>query len=215
MVKWVMFGGAPVVLVGGMYLHGPLKTAETYARTPAEAAFILETLQVPEQMSDELRGLPDSSISRTYVPGESLTLAFNARGKGVGKFVAEMKPVDENHVRVSTSLTLNGDAEKVMKGNLMTSAKRFKALGGFAMQEHLDAKMEKRPFDKRAYMLFASNFEMANLQETFAGVAEALNEHAAVSDRMSESSGRTVVPGRPMVDVDRSSDSEYRRRDGY
>jgi len=207
-MKWIMMGSAPVVVAGGLFLHGPLKTSETYARPAAEAAWVLETLQVPQAVTGMLSTVPNATTTREFIPGKSISWSFYARGGQVARFVAEMTPIDATHTRISSSFKMMGDAEKLMQTEYMPMAKQFSVVGRVALQEQLDSKMEKRAFDKEIVTKAMAGYAIANMGEIQQSVSASLDKAAEKfkehdRDRAARAAGVSFVPGQPMVDPGR------------
>lgn len=205
MMKWVMLTGAPAIVAGGVYLMPPGGTSETYPRSAADTAFVLQTLQPPSVVTGIVEQLPQSSITRDYVPNESLTIYFNARGKTAAKFIVEMKAVDEGRTRLRSRLVMSGDADELMKARVMPMGQKFATVGRAALTEALDARMERREIDPDVIKKAFAGYAMANMGEIQRGVADAMNE-GIERQRQREAErevhrGVTFRPGQPMVDA--------------
>jgi hypothetical protein len=206
-MKWVLIGGVPAAVAGGIYFHGPLVTGETYAVPAAQVAQTLENLSFPGYVGSTVSGLPGASTTRDIEPGKSVTYFFHARGGQAAKFVASYQPVDATHTRVSTRMEMSGDAEKLLKGQYMSNAKEFEVVGAAAIREQIDARLEARPFNKDVVMKAMQGYAMANMGEIQKGVADALNESIQMQESRASTSRYTPPPGspdfqagRPMVD---------------
>lgn len=202
-MKWVLLCGAPAVIAGGLYFHGPLRSGETYARPAADVAYTLETMTLPDYVAGQIDRLPSGSSRRDVVPGKSVTYYFFSRGGQAAKFVAEVHPIDAGHTRVSTYMTMADDADKLMKTEFMPVAKEFKIVGAAAMNEQIDARMEKRAFNKEVVTQAMAGFAVANIGEIQKGVGDAMQEAAKRSRELDAPSQRAIVPGQPMVDTTR------------
>lgn len=201
-MKWIVMCSAPVIVGGGMYMHGPLKTSETYPRPAAEAAYVLETLQLPQAVTGMMSSVPKASTTREFIPGKSISWSFHARGGQVARFIAEMDPVDETHTRISSSLKMMGDSEKLMQTEYMPMAKQFSVVGRVAMREQLDSRMEKRPFNKEIVTKAMAGYAMANMGEIQQSVSASMDKAVKMQDdrAASRASGVSFVPGQPMID---------------
>lgn len=201
-MKWLMIGGVPAVLAGGVYLHGPLATGETYARPATEVAQVLENLTLPKAVTRMVESVPNGAYTRDVVPGKSVTYFFHARGGQAAKFVATYKAVDATHTRVSTSMTMSGDAETLLKSRFMPLAKQFAAVGEVAMREQIDARLEQRDFDKGVVTEAMKGYAMANMGEIQKSAAAAMEEAAELHSEF-RASRYTPPPGQPAFDAGR------------
>jgi hypothetical protein len=206
-MKWLIIGGVPAAIAGGAYFHGPLVTGEVYAKPATEVAQTLENLQLPNAVTSMIQGVPDGSYTRDIDPGKSVTYFFHGRGGQAAKFVATIQPVDATHTRVSTSMTMSSDAEKLLKTQFMPQAKQFAAVGTAAMREQIDARLEDRDFDKEVVTKAMAGYAMANMGEIQRSVATSMDEAAARMKSDSNKSSYTPPPGhanfeagKPMVD---------------
>lgn len=210
MMKWVMLAGTPAIVAGGLYLKPPGGTSETYPRSAAETAFVLQTLQPPSAVNGMIDQLPQSSITRDYVPNESLTIYFNARGKTAAKFIVEMKAVDEGHTRLRSRLVMSGDADDLMKARVMPMGQQFAVVGRAALTEALDARMERREINPEVIKQAFAGYAVANMGAIQQGVADALTE-GVEQQRLREAQreahrGVMFRAGEPMVDASAPAD---------
>lgn len=201
-MKWLMIGGVPAVLAGGVWLHGPLATGETYARPASEVAQVLESLTLPKAVTGMVESVPDGAYTRDVVPGKSVTYFFHARGGQAAKFVATYQAIDATHTRVSTSMTMSGDAETLLKSRFMPLAKQFAAVGEVAMREQIDARLEQRDFDKGVVTEAMKGYAMANMGEIQKSAAAAMEEAAELHSEL-RASRYTPPPGQPAFDAGR------------
>lgn len=206
-MKWLMVGGVPAVIAGGVYFHGPLATGETYARPVAEVAQVLENLQLPGAVTGMIENVPGGAYTRDVVPGKSVTYFFHARGGQAARFVATYAAVDASHTRVSTSMTMSSDAETLLKTKFMPQAKQFAAVGEVAMREQIDSRLERRDFDKQVVTQAMAGYVMGNIGEIQRSASAAAEEAAKMQadiGRMRTAPTRPGEPsfeaGRPMVD---------------
>jgi len=207
-MKWLVIGGVPAALAGGVYFHGPLATGETYARPAAEVARTLENLRLPSAVTGMIESVPGGAYTRDVEPGKSVTYFFHARGGQAAKFVATIQPVDATHTRVSTAMTLSGDADTLLKTKYMPLARQFAAVGDAAMREQIDARLEDRDFDKAVVTRAMAGYAMNNIGEIQKSASEAMDEAAKMQ---TEHARMRITPppgqpdfdaGRPMVDPD-------------
>ncbi|MCX8475224.1 MAG: hypothetical protein MT490_05440 [Sphingomonas sp.] len=201
-MKWLMIGGVPAVLAGGVYFHGPLATGETYARPASEVAQVLENLTLPKAVTRMVESVPNGAYTRDVVPGKSVTYFFHARGGQAAKFVATYQAVDATHTRVSTSMTMSGDAETLLKSRFMPLAKQFATVGEVAMREQIDARLEQRDFDKGVVTEAMKGYAMANMGEIQKSAAAAMEEAAELHSEF-RASRYTPPPGQPAFDAGR------------
>lgn len=206
-MKWLMVGGVPAAIAGGVYFHGPLATGETYARPASEVAQVLENLRLPGAVTGMIDSVPDGAYTRDVVPGKSVTYFFHARGGQAAKFVATYAAVDATHTRVSTSMILSPDAETLLRTKFMPQAKQFAAVGEAAIREQIDARLEDRAFDKAVVTQAMAGYVMGNIGEIQRSASAAADEAAKMqieSSRMRSASTRPGEPsfeaGRPMID---------------
>jgi hypothetical protein len=201
-MKWLMIGGVPAAIAGGVYFHGPLIQGEIYARPAAEVGQMLDNLTLPRDVTSMIQGLPGGAYTRDVEPGKSVTYFFHARGGQAAKFVATYQAVDATHTRVSTSMTMSGDAEKLLKTRYMPQAKQFAAVGEAAMREQIDSRLEDRDFDKRVVMQAAANYAIGNISEIQQGVGAAMDEAAKMQKENSRAM-QVSRPGEPSFDAGR------------
>lgn len=201
-MKWLMIGGVPAVVAGGVWFHGPLATGETYARPASEVAQVLENLTIPRAVTGMVESVPDGAYTRDVVPGKSVTYFFHARGGQAAKFVATYQAVDATHTRVSTSMTMSGDAETLLKTRFMPLAKQFATVGDVAMREQIDARLEQRDFDKRVVTNAMQGYAMANMGEIQKSASAAMEEAAKLHSEF-RPSRYTPPPGQPAFDAGR------------
>lgn len=201
-MKWLMIGGVPAVIAGGVYLHGPLMGGETYARPASEVAQVLENLTIPRAVTGMVESVPSGAYTRDVVPGKSVTYFFHARGGQAAKFVATYQAVDATHTRVSTSMTMSGDAEALLKTRFMPLAKQFATVGDAAMREQIDARLEQRDFDKRVVTEAMKGYAMANMGEIQRSAASAMDEAVKLQEQ-SRATRYAPPPGQPAYDAGR------------
>ena len=138
-----------------------------------------------------------------WVPGQSVPYHFFARGGHFATFVAEIGPVAGTHTRVATQMSMSSDAVALTKDQIMPVAKEFKMVGKVAMNEQIASKLERRPFNTMLVQQAAAGFMVANFGEINAGISNQMSEASA---RMEDDSGSSIVPGRPMMNTNRSTD---------
>lgn len=201
-MKWLMIGGVPAAIAGGVYFHGPLATGETYARPASEVAQVLENLTIPNAVTGMIQSVPNGAYTRDVVPGKSVTYFFHARGGQAAKFVATYQAVDATHTRVSTSMTMSGDSEALLKTKFMPLAKQFATVGDIAMREQIDARLEQRDFDKRVVTDAMAGYAMANMDEIQRSAASAMHEAIKLQEG-TRASRYTPPPGQPAFDAGR------------
>lgn len=202
-MKWLMVGGVPAAIAGGVYFHGPLATGETYARPATEVAQVLENLRLPGAVTGMVDTLPNGAYTRDVVPGKSVTYFFHARGGQAAKFVATYAAVDATHTRVSTSMILSPDAEALLKTKFMPQAKQFAAVGEAAIREQIDARLEDREFDKAVVTQAMAGYVMGNIGEIQRSASAAADEAAKMQIESGRMRGAPTRPGEPSFEAGR------------
>lgn len=197
-MKWVLFCAAPALAAGGLYLHGPSTAAETYPRAIADVEYTLGAMSLPDYVENTLGTLPDGNSTRTVVPGKSVTYYFRARGGDAGKFTAEISAVDATHTRVTTSMTMNGDADELMKTKYLPVGKEFGVVGRDTMREQIDARLEMRPFNKDVTKKAMAGFAVANMGAMMNSTNEVMDDVAKLQENRKVEP--VFVPGQPMLD---------------
>ncbi len=197
-MKWVLFCAAPALAAGGIYLHDPSSAGETYPLSVADVEYTLGAMSLPDYVENTLGTLPGGNSTRTVVPGKSVTYYFHARGGDAGKFTAELSAVDATHTRVTTSMTMNGGADELMKTKYLPVGKEFGVVGRDTMREQIDARLERRPFDKEVTKKAMAGFAVANMGAMMKSTNDVMDDVAKMQEN------RTVepafVPGPPIVE---------------
>ncbi|CAN5494132.1 hypothetical protein BH09PSE4_BH09PSE4_16270 [soil metagenome] len=199
-MKWALICGLPAVVAGGIYVGAG--NAETYPLPIDQVSSTLETMSLPDYVEGTMNFLPDGGSTRTAVAGKSVTYYFQARGGQAAKFVANLEAVDATHTRVSTKMEMAANAEELMKTKYMPVAKEFASMGAATMREQIDARLEKRPFDKKVADRARAGFLMANMGTIQKSASEAMDEAVKLQDQSHASSTASTYydPSKPMVD---------------
>lgn len=203
-----MFGGAAVALAAGAYFHGPLKTGETYARSPDEVYRMVESSPLPSMFSKMVYNQRGGAVTRGGEPGKSMIWYFHANGMQVAKYTVNITPSGADKTRVQTSFVMSDDAEKALgKGFAISGADQYKVIGRVSMNEQIDSRLDKRPFDFAKINEAMSAYVLANMNKIQGEALESMDKAAAEFKKMDEerdyrkaqAENRKYKPGEPMV----------------
>lgn len=203
-----MFGGAAIALATGAYFHGPLKSGETYNRSPTEVYRIVEASPLPSMFDKMVYNQRGGAVTRGGEPGKSMIWYFHANGKQVAKYMVGMVPSGADKTRVTTSFEMSDDAEKALgKGFAISGADQYAVIGRVSMNEQIDSRLDKRPFDSgkvaeamSAYVLTNMNKIQGQAMESMEKAAEGFkkaDEQRAYQRAQAEN--RKYKAGEPMV----------------
>lgn len=203
-----MFGGAAIALATGAYFHGPLKSGETYNRPPTEVYRIVEASPLPSMFDKMVYNQRGGAVTRGGEPGKSMIWYFHANGKQVAKYTVNLAASGADKTRVTTSFDMSDDAEKVLsKGFAISGADQYKVIGRVSMNEQIDSRLDKRPFDSgkiaeamSAYVLTNMNKIQGQALESMDKVAGEMKKIDAQQDyQRAQAENRKYKPGEPMV----------------
>ena len=203
-----MFGGAAIALATGAYFHGPLKSGETYNRPASEVYRIVEASPLPSMFDKMVYNQRGGAVTRGGEPGKSMIWYFHANGKQVAKYTVSLSAASAEKTRVSTSFEMSDDAEKALgKGFAISGADQYKVIGRVSMNEQIDSRLDKRPFDSgkiseamSAYVLTNMNKIQGEALESMDKVAGEMKKIDAQRDyQRAQAENRKYKPGEPMV----------------
>ncbi|WP_447725374.1 hypothetical protein [Sphingomonas koreensis] len=207
-MKEIMFGGAAIALATGAYFHGPLKSGETYKRSPAEVYRIVETSPLPSMFDKMVYNQRGGAVTRGGEPEKSMIWYFHANGKQVAKYTVGISPSGADKTRVTTSFEMSEDAEKTLsKGFAISGADQYKVIGRVSMNEQIDSRLEKRPFDSGKIAEAMSAYVLTNMNKIQGQALESMDKAAegfkkadeARAYRDAQAENRKYKPGEPMV----------------
>ena len=197
-----MFGGAAIALATGAYFHGPLKTGETYNRSPAEVYRIVESSPLPSMFDKMVYN------QRGGEPEKSMIWYFHANGKQVAKYTVNITPSGPDKTRVSTSFGMSDDAEAALgKGFAIKGADQYAVIGRVSMNEQIDSRLDKRPFDYSKISDAMSAYVLTNMNKIQGEAIKSMDEAAENFKKMdaereyqrAQAENRKYKPGEPMV----------------
>ncbi len=180
----VRIGMLAAVPVGGIAWLGLSSSAEHYDVSPAEVRTSLSNAYVPVHvLGSYVKGSRVSKPDKETV----VTSLIDAQGRELMRFVTKVEPDGEgSSVSTTVEPPVGPKAERVTKA--MQSQPIVVALMNKVAQEHVDAAIEKRPFNMMA--LNPAGEAMAN---TMPGMKEHIaeaNENAALFSRMEQEQRR-------------------------
>jgi hypothetical protein len=207
-MKEIMFGGAAVALATGAYFHGPLKSGETYDQPIAEVYRIVEASPLPSLFDKVVYGQRNGAVTRGGEPQKSMIWYFHAKGQQIGKYTVTMSEAGAGKTRVSTSFEMANNAQELMgKGIALYGSDQFKVIGQASMDEQIDSRLDKRPFDGARITEAMAGHMMANMGQIQSDVSASMDHAAAQFDRADadrayrdgQAANRKYTPGEPMV----------------
>lgn len=203
-----MFGGAAIALATGAYFHGPLKSGETYDRSPAEVYRIVEASPLPSMFDKMVYNQRGGAVTRGGEPEKSMIWYFHANGKQVAKYTVNLAPSGTGKTRVSTSFEMSDDAENTLsKGSVISGADQYKVIGRVSMNEQIDSRLDKRPFDSGKVAEAMSAYVLTNMNKIQGQALESMDKAAegfkkADADQAyqrAQAENRKYKPGEPMT----------------
>lgn len=170
-MKWLLVAGVPAILGGGIYLHGPLRTGEIYDHSAESAYKTISAMPLPNLFDRMVAQMPGSKFTKERIPGKSVIWHFNAKGKEVARFTADILPAQNGKARVATHFAMSADAARILNNedSEFEVAKAFEVVGRVAMTEQVDSKLEKRPFEDEKVgmaMTMVVGMNMGRIQRT-------------------------------------------------
>lgn len=203
-----MFGGAAIALATGAYFHGPLKSGETYNRSPTEVYRIVESSPLPSLFDKMVYNQRGGAVTRGGEPEKSMIWYFHANGKQVAKYTVTMAPSGAGKTRVTTNFEMSDDAEAALsKGSLVSGADQYKVIGRVSMNEQIDARLDKRPFDSGKIAEAMSAYVLTNMNKIQGQALESMDKAAEGFKKMeadqayqrAQAENRKYKPGEPMT----------------
>lgn len=200
-----MFGGAAIALATGAYFHGPLKSGETYNRSPTEVYRIVESSPLPSLFDKMVYNQRGGAVTRGGEPEKSMIWYFHANGKQVAKYTVTMAPSGTGKTRVTTNFEMSDDAETALsKGSLVSGADQYKVIGRVSMNEQIDARLDKRPFDSGKIAEAMSAYVLTNMNKIQGQALESMDKAAEGFKKRDDynrgqAENRKYKPGEPMV----------------
>lgn len=203
-----MFGGAAIALATGAYFHGPLKTGETYNRSPTEVYRIVEAIPLPSMFDKMVYNQRGGAVTRGGEPEKSMIWYFHANGKQVAKYTVNISPTGAGKTRVQTSFEMSDDAEKALgKGFAISGADQYKVIGRVSMNEQIDSRLDKRPFDYGKINEAMSAYVLTNMNKIQGEALKSMDEAATQFKKMdaerdyqrAQAENRKYKAGEPMV----------------
>lgn len=186
MLKFLMFSSMSALVAGGVYLHGPLRYGETYNRDLDSAYETVRAMPMPPTFKTMVAGVRGGDIKREFVDGKSLTWTFKSNGKEGAVFTVTFTPTGEpNRTYVSTSYERLEHAKLLYDASdsLLGDPQLFDQMARVTLREQVDAKLERRPFNKKLTMDVMSGWMMANMGKVQQNVGKTFDE---VSKSMDE-----------------------------
>jgi len=203
-----MFGGAAIALATGAYFHGPLKTGETYNRSPTEVYRIVEASSLPSMFDKMVYNQRGGAVTRGGVPEKSMIWYFHANGKQVAKYTVNISPSGASKTRVQTSFEMSDGAESALgKGFAISGADQYAVIGRVSMNEQIDSRLDKRPFDSGKISEAMSAYVLTNMNKIQGEAMESMDKAATEFRKIdaqrdyqrAQSENRKYKPGEPMV----------------
>lgn len=174
-----MFGGAAIALAAGAYFHGPLKSGETYNGKPFDVYRAVESSPLPSMFSKMVYNQRGGAVTRGGEPEKSMIWYFHANGKQVAKYTVNISPSGADKTRVTTSFEMSDDAEKALgKGFAISGADQYKVIGRVSMNEQIDSRLEKRPFDYGKINEAMSAYVLTNMNKIQGEALKSMDEAA-------------------------------------
>ncbi len=135
-----------VAAVGGGTWWATAPSGEYYAMAPTEVASRLVSAQMPGEMSDTMPGRGDLQ-HRVYKTGNGQVIwEFTAVDTPVATFTADLEP-DGNGTRVSVEFALaDNEFGEAAARDVGEAREILTGLLEIAMEEHISATLEMRPF---------------------------------------------------------------------
>lgn len=182
-----MFGGAAVALAAGAYFHGPLRTGETYDRPAGEVYRVVESTPLPSLFDKMVYNQRNGAVTRGGEPGKSMIWYFHANGLQVAKYTVNIIPVNDGKTRIQTSFDMSDDAEKALgKGFAIKGADQYRVIGRVSMNEQIDSRLDKRPFDTGKVSEAMSAYIMTNMNKIQGEALESMDKAAERFKKMDE-----------------------------
>lgn len=174
-----MFGGAAIALAAGAYFHGPLQLGETYDRSVADVYRMVESTPLPPLFDKMVYNQRGGTVTRGGEPQKSMVWYFHARGQQIGKYTVTLAESGPDKTRVTTRFEMAENADQVMgKGIAIHGSDQFKVIGRAAMDEQIDARLDKRPYDSAKISEAMAGYIATNMGQVERGVSQSMDQAA-------------------------------------
>lgn len=207
-MKEIMFGGVAIALAAGAYFHGPVKGGQTYDRSPAEVYRIVEATPLPSMFDKMVYNQRGGAVTRDGEPEKSMIWYFHANGKQVAKYTVGIASAGADKTRVTTDFEMSDGAEQVLsKGFALSGADQYKVIGRVSMNEQIDSRLDKRPFDSGKIAEAMSAYVLTNMNKIQGQAIESMDKAATEFRKLdaqhdyqrAQAENRKYKPGEPMV----------------
>ena len=147
---------------GGTWLATAPASGEYYEIGPQEAASLLVTKRMSGEVNDSLSGGGDIT-QRVYKRGQDeVVWEFSVAHAPVTKFVAALEP-EGSGTRVSVTFAiLDAELDKATASNLGEGRAFLTGLLEKAMEQHVDATLERRAFDEGEFNREMASYTLSN-----------------------------------------------------
>ncbi len=180
-MKIVFLAGAAAIIAGGVYLHGPLRNGETYDRSIDDAYETVRAMPLPPLFARMVENVPGGDVRMEYADRQSISWHFTAKGREGAVFRVEFAPVETpGKVYVSTSYENLDESALLYDGSdrLMSDPELFEQMARVSLREQVDARLERRPFDKKLTQDVLAGWTMKNMGNIQREVGAQMNEVA-------------------------------------
>jgi hypothetical protein len=180
-MKIVFLAGAAAIIAGGVYLHGPLRNGETYDRSVDDAYETVRAMPMPPLFARMVENVPGGDVRKEYADRQSVSWHFTAKGREGAVFRVEFAPAETpGKVYVSTSYENLDESALLYDGSdrLMSDPELFEQMARVSLREQVDARLERRPFDKKLTQDVLAGWTMKNMDNIQREIGAQMNEVA-------------------------------------
>lgn len=218
--------GTAATAIAGSGIYYTMERGEIYNKPVGEVVFMLENMEIPEELRTTFESLPGADISVVRKGNESVTWTFAVEGLDLAIFTAHLKEKGPNQTLVSIEFVMPDHEIAEVAKKTPYGTPLVKALAEIAMAEQVDATIEKRKFNEKkvsnAVMLYVAThpaevaafgasmqqFQMGADPELFADMEKAVANEPAFAAMQ-----RDAAIGHHSGDHYRESNSRYDRSD--
>jgi hypothetical protein len=147
-MREILLGTAATAMVGsGVYYT--MERGEIYNKPVSEVVFMLENMEIPQELRASFESLPGADISVVRKGNESVTWTFSVEGLDLAIFTAHLKEKGPKQTLVSIEFVMPDHEIAEVAKKTPYGTPLVKALAEIAMAEQVDATIEKRKFNEK------------------------------------------------------------------